>query len=840
MTLHSKSFLTLLLCLFLCAQSSFAAVSLPSIFSDNMVLQQNTNVAIWGKADPGETIQIKTSWLTKTLKTKADPNGKWAVQLPTYGASKNHSIQFKGKKSKIIISNVLIGEVWLCTGQSNMEFPIAKSSGWKTGMLDEDVVLKDADYPEIRLFQVEHKLSPDAEQDDCVGKWVISNAENIREFSAVGYVFGRKLHKELKVPVGLIQSTWGGTHAESWTKMDVMKLDPLYKNILVDFDKKTVSERNTNKVPATLWNGMIAPIRPFTIKGNIWYQGESNSIRFNDYQQVFTNLIQSWRKEFENANMPFYFVQIAPHYRQPAGIREAQLKTWMAVENTGMVVTTDVGDSTDIHPRNKTVVGERLAAWALAKTYERNIQYSGPRFKSMEITGNVAKIQFDFAESGLEIKDPAKSGLMIAGADGMFYPAKVTILNREIYLSSDFVPNPTSVRYGWGKYFHANLYNKDGYPASPFRTDNINTINYAKWFADSEMRRFPEAWQLDHGKRLYFGYSQGLGCLAMLRMWKATGDQKYFDYVKQWADTIINEKGEIHEYKPLTYNIDYINPGKVLFDVYRITGDKKYKLAMDRLIAQLKKHPRTSEGGFWHKLIYPHQIWLDGIYMGSPFMAQYGLEFNQPEWIDEAIHQVTLCFRKTYDPKSGLLYHAWDESKSQRWANPETGLSPHFWGRSIGWYFMATVDVLDYIPENHPRRHEIIDIINKIAVALPNYVGRNGLLYQIVDQSTREGNYAEASVNTQCMYAIAKAVNKGYLTENHRDFAEKLLKGLQDNLLVENPDGTITLVKCCAVAGLGGNPYRDGSYEYYINERIRENDAKATGPFIMACIELGK
>ena len=185
----------------------------------------------------------------------------------------------------------------------------------------------------------------------------------------------------------------------------------------------------------------------------------------------------------------------------------------------------------------------------------------------------------------------------------------------------------------------------------------------------------------------------------MLQMWKATGERRYYDYVKQWADSLINEKGEIHLYDKSTYNLDFINSGKVLFDLYRETGDQRYKAAMDILIKQLKNQPRTLEGGFWHKLIYQHQMWLDGLYMASPFMAQYGAEFNKPEWIDEAVKQFRLCHKHTYDAKTGLYHHAWDESKSQRWANPETGHSPNFWGRSIGWWFMALVDALDYIPK---------------------------------------------------------------------------------------------------------------------------------------------
>lgn len=359
-------------------------------------------------------------------------------------------------------------------------------------------------------------------------------------------------------------------------------------------------------------------------------------------------------------------------------------------------------------------------------------------------------------------------------------------------------------------------------------------------FADSEMKRAPQAWQLDHGKRLYFGYAQGVGTLAMLKVWEETGDDKYLDYVVEWADTLINNEGEIHLYKVETYNIDYINSGKVLFEVYRQTGEDKYKLAMERLVNQMKHHPRTHEGVFWHKLIYPHQIWLDGLYMGSPFLAEYAVTFNQPQLIDDVINQFIVCARHTYDQATGLYYHAWDESKNQQWANKMTGQSPNFWGRSIGWWFMALVDVLDFIPADHTQRPELINMIQGLADTLTRYQDKTGLWYQVPDQGDREGNYLEASVSSMFMYAYAKAANKGYISQTYRAVAEKAYEGLMRELIVENGDGTLTLTKCCSVGGLGGNPYRDGSFEYYISEKIRDNDAKATGPFIMGCLELNK
>ena len=609
-----------------------AKVTLPAIFSDNMVLQQNTQVNVWGKAAPGERVTVKASWMDKVVTAKAAANGKWSVKLKTPEATTNQSITVSGENT-IIINNVLIGEVWLCTGQSNMEFPVSRNPDvkWKTGMLNEAEEMKDADYPEIRLFHVEHQLAPEGEMDECEGQWLVCNPKNLSDFSAVGFVFGRKLHKELKMPVGLIQSTWGGTHAESWTKLEVMKKNPLYADVLKDFASKDAKQKN--KIPATLWNGMIHPILGYTIKGNIWYQGESNAIRADKYQQVFTNMINSWRKEWKQPDMPFYFVQIAPQYGQPATIREAQLKTWQSgLKNVGMAVITDAGDSLDIHPRNKTVTGERLAAWALAKQYDRDVAYSGPLFKAMKVEGNKAVLSFDYVEDGLRTPDnePVK-GVIIAGADRRFYPATAVIKGNTLEVSAPQVADPVAVRYAYCNFFRVNLYNKAGFPATPFRTDAWEPDSYARWFADSEMVRFPKAYQLDHGKRLFFGYAQGVGCCAMLQMWKKTGERRYFDYVEQWADSLINDKGEIHLYHVETYNLDYINSGKVLFDLYRETGKEKYKIAMDALIKQLKNHPRTLEGAYWHKLIYQHQIWLDGLYMASPFMAAWAASTSRSE-----------------------------------------------------------------------------------------------------------------------------------------------------------------------------------------------------------------
>lgn len=453
-----------------------AEVILPAIISDNMVLQQDASVNIWGKAKPGEAVAIKTSWAAKATTTIASADGRWEVTLKTPRATmKNQSITVSGENT-ITVGNILIGEVWLCGGQSNMLFPVGKQDvvKWQTGMEDAEEELKDADYPEIRLFTVPYCLAPDGERDDCEGQWVVCTPESAYNFSAVGFVFGRRLYKELHVPVGLILSAKGDTHVESWTKMDVMKDNPLYTDVMNEYGLEHVKQNKFYKVPSTLWNGMIKPILGYTVKGTIWYQGEANAMRYEQYQQVFTNMINSWRKEWKQPDMPFYFVQIAPYKDQPAGIREAQLHTWQSgVKNLGMVVTTDVGDSLDIHPRNKRIPGERLALWALAKQYGKDIAYSGPLLKSMRPSDSKLILNFDYAERGLMTpNDEPVKGFYVAGADRQFYPATAIIDSNRLEVSSTQVQHPVAVRYAFANYFHANLYNAEGLPATPFRSDS--------------------------------------------------------------------------------------------------------------------------------------------------------------------------------------------------------------------------------------------------------------------------------------------------------------------------------------------------------------------------------
>lgn len=358
--------------------------------------------------------------------------------------------------------------------------------------------------------------------------------------------------------------------------------------------------------------------------------------------------------------------------------------------------------------------------------------------------------------------------------------------------------------------------------------------------AQSEMQRFPQLWQLDHGKRLYFAYSQGLGALAFWKLYEKTNNPVYYHYVEQWADTLINPKGEIYLYEPESFHLDFINPGKVLFPLYAKTGDKKYLLAIERLIKQLQEQPRTADGLFWHKGIYPNQVWLDGLYMASPFLVAYGNLTKDKSYYEEAVKQLLGAAKHLHDPKTGLYFHAWDAVKEQAWANKQTGTSPNFWGRSIGWWFMALVDVLELLPEDYPRRGELLKLTQELAAVLPRYQDKDGLFWQVLDRPGEGKNYQEASVNSMFLYAYAKAVRLGYVPKEDKAMAEKILKGIQEKLLVRDAEGLWNLIQCNAVAGLGGKPYRDGSFDYYVNERIRENDIKATAPLIMGLMELNR
>lgn len=334
-------------------------------------------------------------------------------------------------------------------------------------------------------------------------------------------------------------------------------------------------------------------------------------------------------------------------------------------------------------------------------------------------------------------------------------------------------------------------------------------------------------------------YEQGVLLTGMEAVWLNTGDGRYFDYIRRVTDRYVADDGTIRTYKPADYNIDNVQPGRILLLLYKVTGQEKYRKAAASLREQLKSHPRTSEGGFWHKKIYPSQMWLDGLYMGEPFYAEYARTFNEPEALDDVAKQFVLMERHARDAKTGLLYHGWDESRQQRWADKTTGRSPHFWGRAMGWYAMALVDTLEHFPEGHPRRAELLAILGRLAAAVEKYQEpQTGLWYQVLDGDGMKGNYLEASASAMFVYSLAKAVRLGYLPESYLKAARKGWAGIGRQFVEEAAGGGVNFKGTVSVAGLGGNPYRDGSYAYYLSEPVVTNDAKGVGAFLMACAEM--
>ncbi len=364
----------------------------------------------------------------------------------------------------------------------------------------------------------------------------------------------------------------------------------------------------------------------------------------------------------------------------------------------------------------------------------------------------------------------------------------------------------------------------------PTSSQRINT--WSTRMVESTLQRYTTqefSWNYDHG----------LQVLAIQKAAETTGENRYIQFVADWVDHFTQPDGSIRTYRMEEYNVDWVNSGKLLFSAYERTGDERYRKAIETLREQMRRHPRNQAGGFWHKQIYPFQMWLDGIYMAGPFMSEYALRFNEPETFDDVAHQITLIEEHTRDPKTGLLYHAWDESKSQRWCDPETGLSKYFWGRAVGWYVMAIVDVLDHLPQAHPKRSDLIAILDKTADALLKVQDEStGLWYQILDLHQRAGNYLEASASIMFVYAFAKAVRNGYLAQEYLLSARRSYHGILQNLIKIDSQGFLNLEKVCGGAGLGGVPYRDGSFEYYIGEKIILNDPKGVGPFILAALEM--
>ncbi len=501
MRLLTGLFLGMLVCW--CLTPALATVTAASVFGDNMVLQQGQPVPVWGTASPGEQVLVSYDWQTEI--TTAGADGKWQVTLGAMRPTSNPEDMIISGDNTLRFSNVLVGEVWVCSGQSNMEFTVGDSSR-EGGVKNAQQEIAAADFPQIRMFSVDKTPSP-TPLERCGGTWEVCGPKTVAGFSAVGYFYARELYNTLHVPIGMIHASLGNTPAEMWTSLPALKALPLFREragkfekVLDDYlgnkDRGTWQYQNPpgtpagelgslfSAEPAALYNGMIAPLIPYAIRGAIWYQGENNAGAPDEYRQLLPGMITCWRKAWNEGDFPFAFVQLANFrdvQQKPietgswAELREAQLLT-LKLPNTGMAVSTDIGDARDIHPKNKQDVGKRLALAMLATVYGKKLEYSGPLFRRMKVKGAQATLTFDHAD-GLLAADSANAkagtllGFAIAGADKVFHVAAARIEGKTVVVSADKVPHPVAVRYAWANNPVSNLYNAAGLPASSFRTD---------------------------------------------------------------------------------------------------------------------------------------------------------------------------------------------------------------------------------------------------------------------------------------------------------------------------------------------------------------------------------
>ena len=444
--------------------AALAEINLPGIFADHMVLQQRSHVPIWGFAKPGETVQIRPEWSEDAYSMVTGPQGTWNIAIPTPKAGGPYTVTITGY-NEIILKDVLIGEVWLLSGQSNMEWSA------RSGIHDAEAAVAAANHPRIRFFSVGHATALDP-QNLLFGEWSVCTPETMIDFSAVGYFFGRELQTDLDVPIGLIDSSWGGTPMEVWTPKDALLADDLLYQVA-----GSLKEVPWGPVQAArTWNAMVAPLVPFKIRGVLWYQGEANVGHGDTYDELMELMITSWRNKW-GYDFPFYFAQIAPWtyggHDEGAALRDAQRRA-LRVPETAMVMTSDITDDvTDIHPRNKLDVGKRFANIARRLVYGTfDGEICGPLLYAYRIDMDAIRVTFAHADDGLVCETDSPQGFEIAGMDRVFYPANARIEGNTVVVSSPEVSQPIAVRYAWEDTAFPSLFNKAGFPASTFRTDN--------------------------------------------------------------------------------------------------------------------------------------------------------------------------------------------------------------------------------------------------------------------------------------------------------------------------------------------------------------------------------
>jgi sialate O-acetylesterase len=450
-----------------------AEIKVASVLGDNMVLQRNSEVKLWGKAKPSEKLSITTSWNKTKTNVICNNKGNWLVKVNTTEGGGPYTITIASNKEKVDIKNILLGEVWLCSGQSNMEMPI---NGISNSPINNsmDLILDAVEDNNIRMITIEKK-SINIPQDSCKGKWIVASSKTVGDFSALGYLYAKELQKRLKVPVGMINSSWGGTQIEAW--MDSASISK-FPDALARKSRPNIITKAFH-----LFNGMISPVLNYTIKGAIWFQGESSRSDYKDYASLMIGLVDGWRKDFGLGQFPFYYVQITPYWYDDSNkkgiisalFREAQLKASLAIPNCGMVSTMDIGEEKNIHAAEKLTIAKRLSYWALSQTYGfAGIACQNTVFKSMTIQDSTIVISFDNIGRGLTTFGKEIDNVEVAGNDKVFYPAKASIVNRQLKAWSSKVPNPVAVRYAFCNFPQGKgiLYNVAGLPLPSFRSDD--------------------------------------------------------------------------------------------------------------------------------------------------------------------------------------------------------------------------------------------------------------------------------------------------------------------------------------------------------------------------------
>jgi rhamnogalacturonyl hydrolase YesR len=752
-----------------------ADVSLPRILGSNMVLQRGQPVPVWGWAEPGESVTVQFGAQTKT--TKADAAGRWQVRLGSLKASAVPADLVVAGGNRIVLTNVLVGEVWLCSGQSNMEKPIGEQPGQKP-VPNYEQELASSDYPQIRLFKVEKEMAATPAKDVNSKGWFLSNSNSHQtlKFSAAAYFFGRRIHQELGVPIGLIESAWGGTRIEPWTAPIGFDSVPALSGMIKLAEPQA---KIHNRMPTTLYNGMIAPLVPFAFRGALWYQGESNLIDIHDgpiYAEKMRALIEGWRKTWDMGAFSFYYVQLAPFtYYGDRRVKRADSperlpEMWEAqtaalkIPKTGMIITTDlVDDPKDIHPRNKQEIGERLARLALAKDYGRkDLAWSGPTFRSAKFSNARAIVRFDHVEEGLKSQDGRPlTWFTVAGEDGKFVSAEAVIEGDKIVASSPEVAEPKALRFAWDELAMPNLVNSDGLPARPFRTDRLAIVPRPKpVYGGAYFTNWPSGTDpAEVGRRiannfipLTFRYQTNaakahLGVIypevcvwyGSLTVAALTRDQQLTEKLVQKFAPYMTEAGAKHINR--SAHVDYRVFGVLPLQLYLQTTNRQY-LQLGLSLADAQWSNTTPDG-----ITAEARYWIDDMYMIPALQVQAYRATKDMKYLDRAALAVAAYFA-TMQQTNGLFYHGTN--------------APFYWSRGNGWMAAGSAELLRDLPPGHPHHKAIMDGYRKLMAGLLATQDENGMWHQLMDVPTA---WPETSGSAMFAFAFATGVKQGWLDE---------------------------------------------------------------------------